>query len=1469
MQGDPREETLSKLVAAFKEGRFKGREQEAIGTIKRLRDELQGNQMGGLEAAAREGGGSFLDTLGSLEQSGTRMGVMFADWITGKHSSPQEVAAIGQLSNPQWNAAQGLRDTAASITKDVSPEQKDAVLTGRLPRFAGGAAALGPLAAGGAPTLALSGAALSGGGAAESFQAENAKRIAEGLEPLPNTAGMASMAAHSFTGAGIGLIPGKPGAGLLRGAAKTGTIGGLSSLAGQAAGKITDPNAEISLGEAGKEGLAWTLGGAAIHAPEAMSTKPMGQQGAPSPLVQKVQAKMQEPARAYDAADHAAVEAHGFDAKPVNPSKPSDVFLQKLGEELGTRVVFVEQPAGTKAQGSYHDSGHVVIDINAPDVVKQQAVLVHETVAHGDQARVHDELMRADPEGMKRAAELRRRNSGTTDREETTGQYAEENATWLDLALHDPAKIEKIASAPTLMGKLADVVGNVTGLWDPTQVRRARAEGASQFETQDMPARIAGARVLVERMNQMSSRPVWDGEYTPKGNPEFVPPGRDPMKLDVPLDERIQQQRQDYANEYTPQGDRRFVPPGRDPMKLDVPLEERNAQAAELARQQELAYANEYTPKGTPRTGPPPKPMEPVTQVVDLPSGQTGVRGPDGIIRDIETPPAARYSIRNTIPDDTRRVGLAAPSGNFSAPNPESFLDWLRVGVEDQLRRPRVVQRGAKNIDDASNVDQATDLIAGRAAWRGENVDRSMHEVQTLIGRRGVDLDVAGDYVYARHAADRNRLMAQRGEKSSGMTDAEAADIIARVEASPNADAYKRVAEIHDKLTNDTLVSAVMAGDVTPEAAAQWRKDFGEHFASLITVDPEGKAFIQGGKSFQTKGPFSKRAEGRASRADNPLVTTFSKAYSQINRNERLRIGQTLAEQVRKNPDPEFWYVAEPGKPISKADEPYTFTTKENGKEVKIVVRDQAFVEAMKGLDPLVAGHFMHAVKSVLQFVKNVRTTYSTSFLGSNTQRDIGQAVTKSLLEQDIKVKDFKDALPGAAKALIQIARNPNAKGPVHDMIREAGEHGAFIGWMQRHDWAGVENRLRAGGFVEGNAVLRTAKQAKEFAHDVGQVGERLSRAAAYIAARKAGKTPDQAAKVAVHITTPFNRRGKAATIIDALKVFTPAATQGAISDVRALKRAGVKRSAQVLGTMMAIGFFESAWNRQQAGDDWIENTDDVTKQSKFRLFLGGDQPVGFHLPRGFSAVTYTGVMLEHLMHGDIKPGQASTKIALAYLNSLSPVSGTDPAEALTPTLAEVPTHVWRNQNAFGTPLRPETYDHTTPDSELAFSSTPKPYVDTARKLNELAGGNSARPGTIMGQDASISPSTLQESVNFLFGGVGQTINRATRVMENIINGREVPVTDIEVLREFVGGKNEKAAVSKRYYEMRNEAHIQANELEDRISVGPLSGKSVQDRVKEAEKQIKQLRKSRTPKNSDQIDAQIMSVQKQLLNSLK
>lgn len=215
----------------------------------------------------------------------------------------------------------------------------------------------------------------------------------------------------------------------------------------------------------------------------------------------------------------------------------------------------------------------------------------------------------------------------------------------------------------------------------------------------------------------------------------------------------------------------------------------------------------------------------------------------------------------------------------------------------------------------------------GRAASRVKNfTDGELRKLLEDMHHRSLSMEDLDDYLWARHAAERNAANAKTNPAitdGSGLSDAQAADILAgrsvtvqgrTIQLSAQSlRAAAAVAARVDAITNGTLDLLVSYGLEKQSTIDTWKRTYA-HYVPLKR-DMESDANYSGafglgagtGSGFDVRGGASRRALGSKRRVTDILANVAMQRERAITRGEKNRVSQAVYGLALTAPNPEFW----------------------------------------------------------------------------------------------------------------------------------------------------------------------------------------------------------------------------------------------------------------------------------------------------------------------------------------------------------------------------------------------------------------------------------------------------------------------------------------------------------------------------------------------------------------------------------
>lgn len=734
-----------------------------------------------------------------------------------------------------------------------------------------------------------------------------------------------------------------------------------------------------------------------------------------------------------------------------------------------------------------------------------------------------------------------------------------------------------------------------------------------------------------------------------------------------------------------------------------------------------------------------------------------------GVVRDIispngfslasEKPRAFRQDVMEGLPKKTMRVsedsdGYDAGRDNNLPPNvkfngpgipdldPQPFgppsntlTRYLISKIADKHTVLKGVQQNIQDqfgeIPDPANAYRAEELFHGKVENDVRLIQENMVEpLAKAMSENDVSLKRLDEFLYALHAPERNRVIAERNpeipEGGSGMTDSEAAAVIAKAEKEGKLKQYQALAKrVHDMLAMRRKILK-SAGLEDADTIGAWEESY-KNYVPLKgwAADEQQPGMPRAGKGFAIAGKESQMAAGRKSKAASPLANTISDLSEAVLRRRKNEVGQSFMNLVQAYPNDNYWRVYTDENPeverkAVRVKDPATgkmkvevreqtipmammsdryFTTKVDGKTHYIKIEDQRLMNAMRNIGPDNSNLLIRSLAAVTRVMSSLNTSYNPEFVISNFSRDIQTALLNLTSEQSsedgkargkkIAAKTLKDVATSirAINASLKGNKKDGKLGQWQAHFDQFRADGAKTGWFDMKDIDGqmkdLEKMIAVAGGGATNTMRRAFKATTDWVENTNSAIENGVRLSAYVNAIEAGIPRSQAASLAKNMTVNFNRKGELGTMMNALYMFANASVQGTANFVRTLGRLnGVKgdpiwsrmHTAQKIAVGMAVGGFAlSMLNRLVAGEDddevnWWDKVPDYIKERNIVIMksLVGGEPGEYWtipLPYGYNIFPVLGTQMEHMAFSESQSaGKAATNIIMAALGSFSPI---------------------------------------------------------------------------------------------------------------------------------------------------------------------------------------------------------------------
>ena len=794
--------------------------------------------------------------------------------------------------------------------------------------------------------------------------------------------------------------------------------------------------------------------------------------------------------------------------------------------------------------------------------------------------------------------------------------------------------------------------------------------------------------------------------------------------------------------------------------------------------------------------------------------------------------------------------------------------------------------------------------VGSAAAYQIQKREEHFVKPLTAAVRSGIKAkrfkyDDVQDFLYALHAPERNAFLKARGSTGgAGITDAEAAAVIANAKANGTFDELSNIARMAQAIVRDINLTRVATGQITASVFAlspfsHWvplrdTDDYDpfDEIAKGPRSDGVGNAFTSFGKRPD------KRMFGRTSKAGDILANLVTLQATTVMRGERARVGKALVETVRQAEAegvelPNLRIMKSPRKVkaygsdgmIREIIDPNArnkkgvIVFKVDGEEVMLETDDPYVDQALKS--PMV--QFYNKFLTLLMQIRRIHTAMITSrdpnFVLTNFIRDAEEALINAG-QYDVKniVGKVLAGIPQAGFGITeyQIKKGaPTSTNKYTQYYAEMVQNGWIVSFLAPQNMSKTLNRLRrdTGNLSKPGEILANTGKVVDWAMDkwdgFNNVTEGTMRLSLYAALREAGASVTEAGVAAKNLTINFNKGGRYKAAMDTLYLFGSVTMNSMAVTGRMLKS---KRGLATMSSIAALGFLMGVLNRALSDDDdknGVKDYDQISESELARNIIlpidklgipGITQPFKIPMAIGtYGAVFNIGRNIERAIDGFTNPRQpikadgAAARAFFAFAEAVNPVgSSNSPATFIAPWFVDPWIELAANKNWADMDIMPPSYDTTKPDSQRYYRTTDQMYVAAAKLLNDLTGGNDVRAGAL-----DWSPEHLQYWAEFFTAGSGRfltdakyTLFEATQLW---MQGKEADLSKVPFVKRFVPTAGVQRGGQDLFYTLRDEVEVTKNELADpalraagRTRIG--SAASVQGAFSSADRQLKALR---------------------------
>ena len=720
----------------------------------------------------------------------------------------------------------------------------------------------------------------------------------------------------------------------------------------------------------------------------------------------------------------------------------------------------------------------------------------------------------------------------------------------------------------------------------------------------------------------------------------------------------------------------------------------------------------------------------------------------------------------------------------------------------------------------------------------------------TFEGTKSKALSAVDTYLYAKHAKERNayiRTVDPTNDAGSGMTDAEADAILNWFDSldPQNKIALRQAEDAVRAIVDDTNAVRVAAGlqssDMNIGDMEDSNFDFYVPLKGHFEVDQDGVYGSGKPSRYGAMGREDQRALGRRSYGRDILASTILQNTNSIVRGERNKVGKSMLDLVRSNPQGMSGYaeildqppsarVMQNGAVVIKPtrtyrDDPSIAIVKENGEEKVLQFYDNNLAGAFNGENIWDAGNaatITRGLAKVNRYLSNINTSWNPEFFISNFIRDVQAAgIQVSEFEMDGLRKDtIKNVLKAAKGLKRSILNNDDSSewAKVYKDFRANGGASAANPMTTLQDQiSDLQSTLSDISDARGKAGLMKAKFRKlgEFMDNSNLVVENAIRVSTYDALVKRGVTKERAAQAARSVTVDFGKGGDNKAFLNSLYLFYNASLQGSFFLLRSLARS--KKVRNIMGGVIAVGFTQDIINSMMSDEDedgvkQYDKIPDYILEHNMVFMLPevvdpfGRGYVSIPMPYGMNAFHNVGRNFAKMAQGRSDPSEIGASIGRTTLEIFNPLGGTESfLNFAAPTVFDPFISLYGTNTDFsGRDIVKKAFpNQVASQSSLYWNNTSPSAIAATKFINELTGGTETLSGWI-----DWSPNSLEFWFDYITGGAGRFTQRTLEAPARIAaaESAEDIATEIPFMRRVLRSVSSRDDVSQ-YIEVRDQVN--------------------------------------------------------------
>ena len=758
----------------------------------------------------------------------------------------------------------------------------------------------------------------------------------------------------------------------------------------------------------------------------------------------------------------------------------------------------------------------------------------------------------------------------------------------------------------------------------------------------------------------------------------------------------------------------------------------------------------------------------------------------------------------------------------------QMLKDLVIRKLQDKFREIMVLQEDVEaskgRLDDSENFGLKETLFYGKAANDLELLEKKVEGLKKALRDNNVTAAELGEYMYALHTAERNRVIKERSgvENGSGKTDAEAKAILDSLTEERKQQLEAAANELRG-IMQDTRDTLREFGLSTKEDVDNFESQF-EHYIPLAGLakdeQVDGTAYPTGGAGLAVYRSPVKRAKGRKSEAQEVVAQAIAQAaLTKIHarKNEALT---AMYNMVMNNPNPAVWSISN----VAEFGDKATVPVRIDGKKKYIKFTNAHYAQALNGMTVEKTNTFIKILRAPSNWLRRSFTTLDPEFVISNFARDIQSAIFNATADAeldgngmnaaDVRNRIMRSVFP-LMKSLIKDARGKDMSPEHRVFYEEFKADGGKTGWAYAKPLEDIAADLNANPDKAVDKVLGTVRKVTGLIEGVNDAVENSIRLSAYIAARENGVSREKAAEFAKNITVNFNKSGEMGQVANAIYLFFNASVQGTARIAKTLtlkpkfddfgqQRSYAQRITNAQKLAFSLTMFSamlSAVNQAISDEDedgelFYNKISDYEKERNLIIMLDGKNYLKIPLPYGYNVFSNLGTAVAEISMGHREVDDALMFLLSSAFGSFSPISFGQSKDVygmlekgLAPTVAKPFIEVANNETFFGSQVYAKQFPGATPkpESQMSFRS-PRWMQELFEFFNETTGGSEYRSGWL-----DTNPDKGWYLFEYFLGGAGRFVTRTGEIVRKasnkafVNNEVDLEFNDAPILRKVYG----------------------------------------------------------------------------------